>query len=346
MTHWKRLIADSITTIGELETHFKMRFPDDMELVLKRYPLRINPYYLSLIQQIGDPLYLQAVPHLEEIAPCSFPNDPLNEANLSPVSNLVHRYPDRALLLVSNQCAMYCRFCTRKRLVGKKHDVFSQRHLDEVVHYLRNEPQINELILSGGDPLLLEDHTLEAILSAIYAVPSIDVIRIGTRTPCTLPMRVTSELCKILQRFRPLYVHTHFNHPTELTKAAINACAKLVDYGIVLGNQTVLLKGINDDAKTITTLMRALVKARVKPYYLFQIDITMGTRHFKTPLRTGFEIIKTMSGSVSGLAVPTFAVDSPGGKGKIPLFPDNSTLQGGYLEFKNFCGEVCRYPDN
>lgn len=345
MNHWQRILAESITTIDELESHFGLGFSPALERVIQRYPMRINPYYLSLIQKVNDPLFRQAVPTLAEISPCKFPADPLNEQNLSPVANLIHRYPDRALLLVSSHCAMYCRFCTRKRMIGKGPHPITQKQLNDVTYYLKHRPEINELIISGGDPLILEDCVLEEILAQIYAITSIEVIRIGTRLPCTLPMRITSNLCKIFRRFQPLYINTHFNHPAELTEASIAACALLADHGIPLGNQTVLLKGVNDSAETITSLMRLLVKARVKPYYLFQIDITKGTRHFKTPITTGMDIIRTMTGSVSGLAIPTFAVDAPGGKGKTPLTPHATTTHSDYLEFQNWHGEPCRYPD-
>ncbi|RUM37880.1 MAG: lysine 2,3-aminomutase, partial [Desulfobulbus sp.] len=310
------------------------------------YPLRINPYYLDLIQKTGLPLYRQAVPDLRELDDTEGMFDPLAEERLSPVPNLVHKYPDRALFLVCNECAMYCRFCTRKRKVGTSKMRINDQTLAAGFDYLRNTPQIREVLLSGGDPLLLGDSRLENILSRLKKIPSIEVIRIGTRVPCTLPMRITDELAALLKKFHPLYINTHFNHPAEITPEATLACSRLADAGIPLGCQTVLLKGVNDDAQTIYRLMRKLLAIRVKPYYLFQADLTRGTSHFRTRVETGLDIMGHLIGHLSGMAVPTFALDAPGGGGKIPLTPNYINACNETLEFTTYQGAACSYPNH
>jgi len=272
--------------------------------------------------------------------------DPLAEEALSPVPLLVHKYPDRVLFLVSNQCAMYCRFCTRKRMVGTGRMRITDEALEKAYAYIRRHPAIREVLLSGGDPLLLEDEKISRILHSLRAIPSVEVIRIGSRVPCTLPMRITDGLIAVLKRYHPLYINTHFNHPREITAEAAAACGRLADAGIPLGSQTVLLRGVNDDIETIRTLMRALLRIRVKPYYLFQADLTRGTDHFRTPVRKGIEIMRGLYGHLSGMAVPTFALDAPGGKGKIPLTPQYILEHNEDLIFSNYCGEICSYPES
>lgn len=291
-------------------------------------------------------MWKQAVPDPAEINDDVCMEDPLNEENLSPVPNLVHKYPDRALFLVTNECAMYCRFCTRKRKVGTIKMDITPETLRSGFRYLEDHPEIKEVLISGGDPLLLTDERLEHILSSVTAIPSIEVVRIGTRVPSVFPVRVTDELVSMLRKYHPLYVNTHFNHPREITKDSAIACAKLANAGIPLGCQTVLLKGINDNAETMKELMHGLLKIRVKPYYLFQADLTRGIDHFRTHTRCGIAIMKELYGHISGLAVPTYALDGPGGKGKIPLTPqyildDKSTE----LVFKNYLGQICTYPE-
>jgi len=286
MQHWKRLVQDSIQSADDLKNHFGLYDPVFRDII-NQYPLRINPYYLQLIDQPGDPIWRQAVPDSLELKDQICMDDPLGEKNLSPVPSIVHKYPDRALFLISGQCAMYCRFCTRKRKVGKKDMGINPATIDDGIRYILDTPAIREVLLSGGDPLFLEDEQLELILSRLHQIPSLEVIRIGTRIPCTLPMRVTDRLVDILKRYHPLYINTHFNHPKELTVQAKECCAKLADAGIPLGNQTVLLKGVNDNLQTIQSLMLGLLKIRVKPYYLFQADLTRGTNHFRTATSTG-----------------------------------------------------------
>jgi len=342
MSHWKKLLAGSVTTAQELANHFPVSAAD-LAPVAAEYPMRINPYYLGLIKEAGDPIWLQAVPDPRELTDRICPADPLNEENLSPVPNLVHKYPDRALFLVTNQCAMYCRFCTRKRKVGTERMMISKATMLEGFAYLRSNPKIRDILISGGDPLLLPDETLAWLLENLRGIPSIQIIRIGSRVPCTLPMRVTTRLAALLKRYHPLYLNTHFNHPREITPEATLACARLANAGIPLGNQTVLLKGVNDTPRTILELMQKLLSIRVKPYYLFQADMSRGTDHFRTRVETGLEIMRALIGHTSGMAVPTFAVDAPGGGGKIPLTPDYLTGMGEIITFTNYNGISCSY---
>ncbi|MGV1098539.1 KamA family radical SAM protein [Thiovibrio sp. JS02] len=345
MTHWKSLLARSISTPSQLAGHFPIDIPA-LSAVTEQFPMRINPYYLSLIKEEGDPIWLQAVPDSRELADETCLADPLNEENLSPVANLVHKYPDRALFLVTNQCAMFCRFCTRKRKVGTERMLISRATMEEGCKYLRGNPEIRDVLISGGDPLLLPDETLAWLLDKLRAITSIQIIRIGSRVPCTLPMRVTTRLAALLRRYHPLYLNTHFNHPREITAESALACARLANAGIPLGNQSVLLKGVNDDAATMTELMQKLLAIRVRPYYLFQTDMTRGTNHFRTRVENGLEIMRALIGHTSGMAVPTFAVDAPGGGGKIPLTPAYLTALGKTVTFTNYRGLPCSYHND
>jgi lysine 2,3-aminomutase len=345
MKHWKDIMQESITTYSALQKQLDCN-NTALEEVIANFPMRINPYFLNLIKTPGDPLWKQAVPDPAELDDHVCIEDPLAEENLSPVPNLVHRYPDRALFLVTNQCAMYCRFCTRKRKVGTQKMCITSDTIRAGYDYLRKTPEIKDVLISGGDPLLLDDEILEDILRNLRCIPTIQIIRIGTRVPCTLPMRITKKLVRMLKKFHPLFINTHFNHPREITPEAALACAMLADGGIPLGCQTVLLKGVNDDAQTILTLMRELLRIRVKPYYLFQADLTRGTNHFRTPTATGISILRHLIGRISGMAIPTFALDSPGGKGKIPLIPDYILARGKDLVFSDYCGKICTYPES
>ncbi|MCK5912747.1 MAG: KamA family radical SAM protein, partial [Desulfuromusa sp.] len=245
----------------------------------------------------------------------------------------------------SGSCASYCRFCTRKRKVGCADMALSFRELREGIDYIAAHSQIRDVIFSGGDPLLLPDSVLQDLLARVYAIPHVEIIRIGTRIPVTLPERITDRLCAMLKKFQPLYLNTHFNHPRELTKQATEACARLVDAGIVLGNQTVLLRGVNDQPEIISELFRGLLKMRVRPYYLHQMDLTRGASHFRTPVATGLKIIESLRGPVSGLASPHYVIDLPGGKGKVPLLPQQIKRQGDVLLIQAADGEVVEYPD-
>ncbi len=345
MTHWKEILQKSITRPAELARHFDFDC-SALEAANASFPMRINPYYLGLIQSVNDPLWKQAVPDPVELSDSVCIPDPLDEENLSPVPNLVHKYPDRVLLLVASECAMYCRFCTRKRKVASDDMVITEDHIERALDYIRKTTTVREVLISGGDPLMLSDTRLDSLLTRLRQIPTVEVIRIGTRIPCTLPMRITKDLVNVLKKHHPLYINTHFNHPRELSPEAVRACSLLADGGIPLGCQTVLLKGVNDDAKVLKELFLGLLRMRVKPYYLFQGDLTRGTNHFRTHSSSGVKIMRQLIGTISGMAIPTFALDAPGGKGKIPLTPDYISSRGPDLTFHNYRGERCSYPEN
>lgn len=341
---WQRQLKESVTSAQQLADYFDFAAAP-LGAVVARYPLRISRYYLDLIESVGDPIWKQCVPDLRELNDTGLA-DPLGEEDLSPVPAVIHRYPDRVVFLVSGSCATYCRFCTRKRKVGCSSMNLSFRELREGIDYIAATPQIKDVILSGGDPLLLPDSVLADLLARIQALPHVEMIRIGTRIPVTLPARITDKLCTLLKRFQPLYINTHFNHPREITPQSSAACAKLADSGIPLGNQTVLLREVNDDPQTMAELFRGLLKIRVRPYYLHQMDLACGTAHFRTPLASGLEIVKALRGPVSGLASPHYVIDLQGGKGKVPLVPEYVRRQGGRLLIQTSSGEVIEYPDD
>ncbi len=346
MEDWKVILHNSISTADQLaDQDYIFTQPDSIRDVCKKYPMRINQYYLNLIKEHGSPLLLQAVPDIKELKDHVCLDDPLAEERLSKTANLVHKYPDRVLFLVSSRCAMYCRYCTRKRMVGTKQMQITPETISRGIEYIQDTPAVREVLLSGGDPLLLEDEELDSILSRLHRIEHVEVIRIGTKVPCTLPMRITPKLVNILKKYHPLYINTHFNHPAELTDEARKACNLLADGGIPLGCQTVLLRNINDDAQTLKALFLGLLKMRVKPYYLFQCDLTRGTNHFRTSTRSGISIMRQLIGTISGMAIPTYALDAPHGKGKIPLTPQYIRNFGKELEFDNYLGELCLYPE-
>jgi lysine 2,3-aminomutase len=274
-----------------------------------------------LIQEPGDAIWRQYVPDLQELEVVDGMVDSLNEDADSPVPNITHRYPDRALFLVSPVCAAYCRFCTRRRKVGDPEKIpLSQ--FESAFRYLEEHTEIRDVIMSGGDPLLLSDRRLDQIIGRLRQIKHLEIIRIGSRVPCHLPERITPELCAVLKKYHPFFINTHFNHPDELTDAAVRGLGMLADAGIPLGCQTVLLRGVNDDVDTMRRLMQKLLVARVRPYYIYMCDQVAGVEHFKTSVETGLEIVKGLRGWTSGLAVPHFVIDAPGGGGKIPLLPE------------------------
>ncbi len=347
MEEWQKILRESITSTSALPAKLQpTESPALLNKVIADFPMRINPYFLQLIADIGDPLWRQAVPSTAEREDFACIYDPLGEENQSPVPNLVHKYPDRVLLLVSSQCAMYCRFCTRKRKVGNSKKMrIRTEDLNEACAYLRQHQEIREVLLSGGDPLLLPDERLEQILRQLHQLPNIAIIRIGSRVLSTLPMRITDNLVRILRKYHPLYLNTQFNHPDELSPEAEEACRKLADAGIPLGCQTVLLKGVNDSPQVIEKLMVKLLQVRVRPYYLFQADLSLGTNHFRTPIETGMAIMRHLYATTSGMAIPTFAIDAPDGTGKIPLTPNYiQQLSKKTLVFKNIQGGISSYP--
>ncbi len=340
---WQRSLQNSIVRVVQLATKFDFD-PLPLVAVEDRYPLRITPYYAGLIEQVGDPIWKQCVPDLDELNAGGMV-DPLAEEDNSPVPTIIHRYPDRVIFYVSGSCASYCRFCTRKRKVGCSDSAVSFRGLRDGIDYIAANSQIRDVIFSGGDPLLLPDSVLKDLLQRVHAIPHVEIIRIGSRVPVTLPERITPQLCAMLKPFAPLYLNTHFNHPRELTSAASDACAKLIDAGIVLGNQTVLLRGVNDQPQIIAELFRGLLKMRVRPYYLHQMDLTSGTEHFRTPVSCGLQIMHSLRGTVSGMAIPDYVIDLPGGKGKVELLPKYVKKSGDRLLIQARDGSVVEYPE-
>ncbi len=344
MELWQELLRKSVETAEDFAEVFGVD-KDLMRKIIERYPARINPYYLSLIRYKGDPIWLQCFPDIEELADEDMPEDPLDEDAMSPVPSITHRYPDRVLFLVTSQCSMYCRFCTRKRKVGDSSKI-SMKFIQDGIEYIRNHPEVRDVILSGGDPLMLTDYMLEKIIKALREIPHVEIIRIGTKMPCVLPQRITENLCNMLKKYHPIYVNTHFNHPWEITPESKRACEMLADAGIPVGNQTVLLRGVNDDPYVMQELMKKLLAIRVRPYYIYQADITRGANHFRTPIRVGIEIMDKLRGHISGLAVPYYVIDAPGGGGKIPILPQYVIAHNeNEIIIRNFRYEIYVYPD-
>ena len=319
MELWQQIIRDSIHTVEQLVEKFNLdrKVAENLD---QFFQARINPYYLSLIRYPGDPIWKQCVPDKIELEDIDGFEDPLSEDQMSPVPNITHRYPDRCLFLVTSQCGMYCRFCTRKRKVGDSEKI-SMKQLESAFKYIEQHKEIRDVILSGGDPLMLTDYLLERILVRLRAIPHVEIIRIGSKMPCVLPHRITPKLCDMLKKYHPIYINTHFNHPWEITEESSRACGMLVDAGCPVNNQAVLMKGVNDDPDVMKELFHKLLKMRVRPYYLFMADETKGAGHFRTTLEKGLEILDKLRGHTSGLAIPHFVIDVPGGGGKIPMLP-------------------------
>jgi lysine 2,3-aminomutase len=344
MEYWEKSLGTSINTPERFGKRFQMD-PESLRPVIDRYPMRITPYYLSLIREPDDPIWRQCVPDPAELEGDNLSDDPLNEEHLSPVHGLIHRYPDRVVLLVSSTCPTLCRFCMRKNRFGSRWGINTEDAIDAVLDYIERKSEIRDVLLSGGDPFMLSVGYLEAILQRLRKIPHVEMIRINTRTPVTLPERVSVRLCRMLKRYHPLYVNTHFNHPTEITPHSATACARLADAGIPLGNQTVLLKGVNDDPTVMKRLMQLLLTIRVRPYYIHQMDLVRGTSHFRTPIRQGLKIMAALRGFTSGMATPYYVIDLPGGKGKVPVLPQDVRWEGTRLLLRNYLGEVVEYPD-
>jgi len=343
---WKQILRDSILSPSQLREKFPtLSFSPQLEEVTREFPMRVNRYYASLIQQQGDPIWTQCIPDERELSDRYGQEDPLNEEGDSPVPHLTHRYPDRVLLLVSNQCAMYCRFCTRKRKVGRDHSI-TPATVQAGIDYIARHPEVRDVVVSGGDPFFLRDEVIDSILKRLRAIPHLEIIRIHTRMPVVLPQRITPELCAILKRYHPLYVNTHFNSPRECTEEAKKACWMLADAGIPLGNQAVLIKGVNDTPEAFKELCQKLLQMRVRPYYLYQADLVRGIEHLRTPVQVGVDLMRSLRGHTSGMAVPQFVVDAPGGGGKIPLSPNYIVERdGAYLVLENYEGNRYVYPD-
>lgn len=347
--HWQ--IRNNIKDVAALSRVIPLSAQDkeDIEEVLKVFRMAITPYYASLIDPVNRlcPVRLQAVPRRQEaFTDKSDQNDPLHEDIDSPVPGLTHRYPDRVLLLVTHICSMNCRHCTRRRLVGVEDLSLDDANLDAAVEYIRKTPIIRDVLISGGDPFVLSTERLESIISRIRAIPHVEIIRIGTRTPVVLPMRITDDLVAMLRKYEPVYVNTHFNHPKEITAEAREACRKLADAGIPLGNQSVLLRDVNDCPVLMKKLVQKLLCVRVKPYYIYQCDMSRGISHFRTTVSKGIEIIENLRGHTSGIAVPTFVIDAPGGGGKIPVMPDYLITQNEKrVILRNYEGVITTYDE-
>jgi lysine 2,3-aminomutase len=348
---WRWQVRNDIRDVDTLAKVLPLseKEKEDISTVLRHFRMAITPYYASLIDQGNPvcPVRLQAVPRLPEtFSDSSDQDDPLHEDVDSPVPGLTHRYPDRALLLVTNLCSMNCRHCTRRRLVGFEDAHMPDAAIDAAIAYIRGAPEIRDVVVSGGDPLVLSDERLESILSRLRDIPHVEIIRIGTRTPVVMPMRITEALASMLKKYHPIYVNTHFNHPKEITAEAREACRKLADAGIQLGNQSVLLRDVNDCPMLMKKLVQKLLTVRVKPYYIYQCDLSRGIAHFRTTVSKGIEIIESLRGHTSGLAVPTFVVDAPGGGGKIPVMPSYLiTSNEKRVILRNYEGVITAYDE-
>jgi lysine 2,3-aminomutase len=346
MERWQDLLHQSVVTVDDLIARFGAEHidRDAVEKAIDKFNLRITPAALAQIRAPGDPFWVQYVPAGEENEVIDGIADSLAEDADSPVPNLTHRYPDRVLFLVSPVCATYCRFCTRRRKVGDPEKI-PLNQFDSAFAYLREHTEVRDIILSGGDPLLLSDRRIEHFLKTLREIPHIEIIRIHTRIPSHLPQRITAELCAIIRKYHPVYINVHFNHPAELTEEAVRSLNLLADAGAPLGSQTVLLKGVNDDVDIMKELMQKLLKARVRPYYIYQADVVAGAEHFRTQFEKGLEIIRALRGWTSGLGVPHFVIDAPGGGGKIPILPEYvESVTDDEVVLRNYAGEVFRYP--
>jgi lysine 2,3-aminomutase len=345
MDRWQDVLKESVTTVDELVARFGPAVDRvAVQEAIDRFNLCITPAALAQIGEVGDAFWNQYVPTGAELDVVDGIVDSLDEDADSPVPNITHRYPDRVLFLVSPVCATYCRFCTRRRKVGDPEKI-PLNQFDSAFAYLRAHTEVRDVILSGGDPFMLSDRRIEYFLSELRSIPHIEIIRIHTRMPSHLPQRITPELVSVIRKYHPVYVNVHFNHPAELTPDAVAALGLLADGGIPLGSQTVLLKGVNDDPAVMSALMKGLLRARVKPYYIYQADVVAGAEHFRTSVTTGIEIIRALRGWTSGLGVPHYVIDAPGGGGKIPILPEYlQSVTDTEVVLRNYAGEEFRYP--
>lgn len=342
--NWSEILKQSITSVNDLSQEIPNK--NEIKPIADLYPMKVNPYFMAVALKAGPPLLKQIIPDLPELEDPDGLEDPLAEDSNSPTPHLTHRYPDRVLFCISSECAVHCRFCTRKRKTGKWQPI-QDAHILKGVEYIRGHKEVTDVLLSGGDPLLLSDQKLEWILKMIREIPHVDFIRIGSRVPGVLPQRITIELVEMIQKYHPVYMNCHFNHPDEITSEVVHALNRLANAGIPLGSQTVLLKGVNDSSQVIAKLMKQLLRYRVKPYYLLQGDLTIGTFHFRTTVQKGLEIMKELRGNISGLAIPQYVIDLPGGGGKIPLLPDYEVHEMDQKLFiKNGQGKQFVYPLN
>ncbi len=348
---WKWQVRNRVSDVETLSQIINLTEQEkqDINEVLKKFRMGITPYYASLMDPDDPhcPVRMQAVPTIAEThISVADMEDPLHEDADSPVPGLTHRYPDRVLFLITDQCSMYCRHCTRRRFAGQSDSAATMERIDKCIEYIRNTPQVRDVLLSGGDALLVGDDRLEYIISKLREIPHVEVIRLGSRVPVVMPQRITDDLVNMLKKYHPIWLNTHFNHPKEITPESMEACRKLADAGIPLGNQSVLLRGVNDCPHIMKDLVHGLVKMRVRPYYIYQCDLSMGIEHFRTRVAKGIEIIEALRGHTSGYAVPTFVVDAPGGGGKIPVMPQYLISQSPTkVVLRNYEGVITTYVE-
>ncbi len=347
--HWQ--VRNRVTKLDELKRVLVLT-PEEEEGVIgasRAFRMAITPYFLSLMdpQDPKCPIRMQVVPTVHELEfDQSDLEDPLSEEADSPVPGLVHRYPDRVLMVVTDQCPAYCRFCTRRRLVSRGRETVSLHKMKGMIEYVRQHHEVRDALISGGDGLFVSEQALEYLLRGLRSIPHLEIIRIGTRVPVYLPQRITPQLVEMLRRYHPLWINIHVNHPQEITPEMARACGMLADAGIPLGSQTVLLAGINDCPNVVKRLVQGLLKIRVRPYYMYQCDLSQGLGHFHTPVSKGIEILEHLRGHTSGLAVPNFVIDAPGGGGKVPLMPQYLMSQSdSRVVVRNYEGEMFSYPE-
>ena len=353
MSDWQKVLHQSVDSLDKLKAYVTDRFGADvaereinvaaLQPAFDNFQMRITPAALDLIQEPGDAMWNQYIPTMQELDVVDGVIDSLDEDGDSPVPNITHRYPDRVLFLVSPVCASYCRFCTRRRKVGDPEKIPLNQY-DSAFAYIAAHPEIRDVILSGGDPMMLSDRRLEYIFQKLREIPHVEIIRIGSRITSHLPERITPEFCDMVKKYHPVYMNTHFDHPSELTAASVAALGRLADAGVPLGCQTVLLRGVNDDPTIMKELMQKLMKARVRPYYIYMADQVAGGEHFRTTVEKGLEIVKALRGWTSGLAVPHFVIDAPGGGGKVPLLPEYvEEITEDEVTFRNYEGKRFTY---
>lgn len=349
---WRWQLQHRLTTLQQLELRLPTLTPEERSgaiLANHKLAMGITPYFFNLIDPASEscPIRRQVIPRIEETVSNSWDlMDPCGEDSHSPVPGLVHRYPDRVLFLVTDRCASYCRHCTRSRLVSNATGYDFHPEFDRQIAYIREHPEVRDVLLSGGDPLLLSDDKLEQLLSRLREIPHVEFLRIGTRIPIFLPQRITQALCDMLKRFHPLFISIHINHPRELTSEAREALGRLADAGIPLGNQSVLLRQVNDDPVIMRALVHKLLMCRVKPYYIYQCDLISGSAHLRTSVRRGLEIMQSLRGHTTGYAVPQYVIDAPGGGGKVPINPDYILSHNvERIVIRNFEGRIFEYPE-
>jgi len=348
---WKWQVKNRIETLEDLKKYVKLTAEEEegVRKTLSTLRMAITPYYLSLIDPNDphDPVRRQCIPTaLETHQAAADLLDPLHEDEDSPTPGLTHRYPDRVLFLITDMCSMYCRHCTRRRFAGQTDNECGPDRIEKALEYIEKTPTVRDVLLSGGDALMVSDKKLEYIISRLRQIPHVEIVRLGTRTPVVCPQRITPELCDMLKKYHPIWINTHFNHPNEVTAESRRACEMLANAGIPLGNQSVLLRGVNDCVHVMKNLVHELVKMRVRPYYIYQCDLSMGLEHFRTPVSKGIEIIEGLRGHTSGFCIPTFVVDAPGGGGKTPVMPQYVISQApGKVVLRNFEGVITTYTE-